>query len=98
MPAWREGAAAPRIAVMNTTAFTGFPREGTQFLAELRSNNNKAWFDAHRQAYDAGLMAPARALVSDLGAQLQARVSPTIHAEPKVNGSIMRINRDIRFS
>ena len=27
-----------------------------------------------------------------------AKISPDIHAEPKVNGSLMRINRDTRFS
>ncbi len=83
---------------MSAFTFAGFPPAGVQFLADLRANNNKAWFDAHRTTYDTDLMGPARALVTDLGVHLQERISPTIHAEPKVNGSIMRINRDIRFS
>ena len=31
-------------------------------------------------------------------AELLASISPAIHAEPRVNGSIVRINRDVRFS
>jgi hypothetical protein len=30
------------------TAFGGFPPETIQFLGELRGNNRKDWFDAHR--------------------------------------------------
>ena len=78
--------------------FEGFPSGGLQFLDELSRNNNKPWFDAHRAEFDEYLMAPARDLVVDLGVQLQERVSPRINVEPRVNGSIMRMNRDVRFS
>lgn len=78
--------------------FTGFPREGLDFLSGLGKHNEKAWFDAHRAGYDDGLMAPGKAFVVDLGDELNARVGPGIHAEPRVNGSIFRINRDTRFS
>jgi len=78
--------------------FEGFPPDGLQFLDELSRNNNKAWFDAHRGDFDEYLMAPAKDLVVDLGMQLQERVSSRINVEPRVNGSIMRMNRDIRFS
>ncbi len=77
--------------------FSGFPREALDFLANLAENNDKSWFDANRTDYEEHLMAPARSCVSALGPRLQALV-PNIHAEPKVNGSIMRINRDTRFS
>ena len=83
---------------MNTGSdFSGFPRAALTFLADLADNNDKAWFEANRAEYDANLLAPARACVTALGPHLQALV-PNIHAEPKVNGSIMRINRDTRFS
>lgn len=77
--------------------FSGFPRAALEFLADLAENNDKAWFQANRAAYEEHLLAPARACVTVLGPRLQALV-PNIHAEPKVNGSIMRINRDTRFS
>lgn len=79
------------------TQFSGFPREALAFLAKLEENNDKAWFDANRAEYEDQLLEPARACVRALGPHLQALV-PNIHAEPKVNGSIMRIHRDTRFS
>ncbi len=42
-------------------------------------------------------MAPARAFVRAAGEALR-EIAPEIVAEPKVNGSIFRINRDTRFS
>jgi uncharacterized protein (TIGR02453 family) len=79
-------------------AFAGFPPAAFAFLRALEEDNSKRTFDAQRAAYDDALMAPARELVADLGEALQARVSPGIHADPRVNGSIFRINRDTRFS
>jgi uncharacterized protein (DUF2461 family) len=35
------------------TTFGGFPPETIQFLRELRGNNRKDWFDAHRADYEA---------------------------------------------
>jgi uncharacterized protein (TIGR02453 family) len=78
-------------------AFEGFPREGLAFLEELARNNDRAWFNAHRDAYEEHVLEPARDLVEALGAELQ-RFAPDVHAEPKVGGSIMRIARDTRFS
>jgi uncharacterized protein (TIGR02453 family) len=78
-------------------AFQGIPRETLTFLAGLSRNNEKAWFDAHREDYERFFMTPARELVMALAEPLRT-LSPSVHAEPKVNGSIMRINRDIRFS
>ena len=81
-----------------TTAFTGFPAAGLEFLAGIARDNTKAYFDANRTAYETGLLEPAKAFVVALGDELHARVSPGIRAEPRVNGSILRINRDTRFS
>lgn len=77
--------------------FDGFGPDTVIFLSELSANNNKAWFDSHRSEYETSYIAPAKAFVGAVGAGLQA-IAPGIHAEPKVNGSIFRINRDIRFS
>jgi uncharacterized protein (TIGR02453 family) len=80
------------------TAFTGFPPEGLAFLEGLARDNTKAYFDAHRTTYESALLEPAKGFVVALGEELHARVSPAIRAEPRVNGSILRINRDTRFS
>jgi uncharacterized protein (DUF2461 family) len=79
------------------TAFGGFPPETIRFLRELRANNHKAWFDAHRGDYEAFWLAPAKAFVVAAGQQL-AELAPGIQAEPRVLGSILRINRDTRFA
>jgi uncharacterized protein (TIGR02453 family) len=74
--------------------FSGFPRKGLRFLRELRENNDKRWFDAHRDTYEQALLEPARDFVEAMGDEL----GPSVHADPRVNGSIFRINRDTRFS
>lgn len=79
--------------------FTGFPAEGFQFLRDLAANNERSWFEAHKEAYLHAVQAPAVALVATLGAQIQARF-PEISYDIRSNGtgSLMRIYRDTRFS
>ena len=79
------------------TQFTGFPEETIGFLAGLRDNNSKSWFEAHRSDYDQYWMAVAKDFVVAAGEAL-LELDPNIEAQPKVNGSIFRINRDTRFS
>src|SRR5919199_1049809 len=81
-----------------TITFAGFPGEGLGLLAGLAENNTREYFDAHRDVYDSALLAPTKAFVVALGEELHARVSPGLRAEPRINGSILRINRDTRFS
>jgi len=64
-------------------------------LAALSANNSKAWFDAHRDHYEATILNPNRAYVQEIGEHLQILV-PTIHAIPKTNHSLFRIYRDAR--
>lgn len=82
---------------MDDTTFTGFPAAGAAFLADLVANNDKAWFDANRSGWDDALLAPAKAFVLAAGARLR-EFAPEVEVEPRVNGSIARINRDVRFS
>ena len=79
------------------TGFDSFPAETLTFLTGIAEHNEKAWFEANRALYEGGYIAPARAFVAALGPRLRA-VSPTVRFDPKVNGSMSRINRDIRFS
>jgi uncharacterized protein (TIGR02453 family) len=82
------------VAVM---AFAGFPKGTVTFLAGLSKHNDKAWFDAHRDDYDACFVEPAKGFVEAVGPKLKA-IDRRVHAEPKINGSIFRINRDVRFA
>jgi uncharacterized protein (TIGR02453 family) len=79
------------------TSFQGFPRETIRFLRDLSRNNEKAWFDAHREDYQEHYVGPALAFIASIGPRLQ-KISPSVTYEPKVNGSLFRINRDVRFS
>jgi uncharacterized protein (TIGR02453 family) len=76
------------------TEFSGFPPGATGFLRDLAAHNDRDWFAAHRSAYDELLLEPARAFVAAAGARLPGGM----HADPRVNGSILRQNRDTRFS
>ncbi len=77
--------------------FSGFGKQTTDFLEALGKNNEKPWFDAHRAEYEEFYLEPAKAFVEAVAAPLRA-ISPTSQAQPRVNGSIFRVNRDIRFS
>jgi uncharacterized protein (TIGR02453 family) len=75
----------------------GMDPAALRFLRDLCDNNTKAWFDAHRDEYENLILEPARDLVIALGEALH-EVGVDVHADPRVNGSIFRINRDTRFS
>lgn len=79
--------------------FNGFPEAGWQFFEQLAENNSKEWFDDHKDDYITYVREPAIAFVEVLGKRLQA-ISQGIRYDTSTNGSgsLMRINRDIRFS
>lgn len=79
--------------------FSGFPQQGLRFLRELEANNNREWFQAHKDEYRNHVLAPAQDLVFSLGERLKA-ISPGIVYDSAANGSgsILRIYRDLRFS
>ena len=79
------------------TTFGGFRPELLEFLRELRGNNSREWFTAHRGEYETLLLEPAREFVVAMADWLP-KLGSDIHAEPKVHGSILAINRDTRFS
>jgi len=41
--------------------FNGFAPESLAFLRDLKADNSKAWFEAHRSDYEQHLLAPLRA-------------------------------------
>jgi uncharacterized protein (TIGR02453 family) len=79
------------------TTFTGFDPAAFGFLRDLQDHNDRAWFHEHEDVYKQHLLEPARAFVVAMGERLAA-LSPGVHADPRVNGSILRIARDTRFS
>lgn len=83
----------------SSNLFTGFPREGIQFLIDLAMNNNREWFNTNKAIFQESIQKPAQDFVIAMGSRLQS-ISPGITFDTRLNGSgsIMRIYRDIRFS
>ncbi len=75
--------------------FSGFSKKTLPFLESIRQNNDKEWFEAHRDEYEKYILEPSRAFVEEFGEHLQA-LEPTINFSPKINKSLFRIYRDTR--
>ena len=74
-----------------------FPQSTIKFLTALSRNNNREWFEKNRVRFDFELLQPSVQFVIDMGEKL-SRISPRINAIPKIDKSIFRIHRDVRFS
>lgn len=69
-----------------------------EYLADLADNNERAWFQDHKDRYEKSLKDPALRFIADAAKPLAA-VSPHMTAIPKAQGgSLFRIYRDTRFS
>lgn len=75
--------------------FNGFSPHSLQFLRDLKTNNNKGWFEEHRSDYEHYLQAPLRALTNDLTLPMLSIDHDLLTSPARV---ISRIHRDIRFS
>jgi uncharacterized protein (TIGR02453 family) len=78
-----------------TVGFKGFPPEALRFLQQLKRNNNREWFLAHKEIYESKVKAPMVELVLALG-QVVQQSAPEFFVHPK--RAVYRIYRDIRFS
>ena len=76
-------------------AFSGFSSGALRFFRQLKRNNSREWFLAHKGIYEKEVKAPMVELVLALGAELQ-KFAPEMVTDPK--RAIYRIYRDIRFS
>lgn len=69
-----------------------------RFLRQLKRNNSREWFQAHKEQYEEHVREPFLALIADLQEPI-ATLSPHYRADPrKMGGSLFRIHRDVRFS
>lgn len=85
------------MVVQKNSNFEGFSAETVFFLKNLKENNNREWFLARKKDYSRKVLQPAAIFVAEMGEMLQ-KISPGVQADPKVNRSICRINRDTRFA
>ena len=74
-----------------------FTAQSMSFLRQLKRNNNRDWFNEHKDVYEETVRTPALQFITDMSDDL-ANISPHFLAHPKkVGGSLMRIHRDVRF-
>lgn len=72
-------------ATSTATQFQGFPKELFTFLEELEVNNNKTYWESHRDVWENSVQEPVQALMSDL----EVDFGPLRTFRPQ---------RDVRFS
>ena len=72
-----------------------FTRKTLTFLRALKRNNDREWFQAHRDDYEMHVKAPMVLVIERLGREFRA-FAPDLMADPKK--SLYRIWRDTRFS
>lgn len=78
--------------------FSCYTPETVAFLAELSLHNSRDWFKANQDRYESLVREPTRALVRAMSPRL-AKISRHLVADDrKVGGSMMRPQRDTRFS
>src|ERR1700675_3835442 len=67
-------------------------------LKEVRANNNRGWFQAHKERYESEVKEPMLRFIADFGERLRT-ISRNFDADPRpMGGSMFRIYRDTRFS
>lgn len=68
------------------------------FLRDLEQNNDREWFKANQDRYEAAVREPALDFINDFAGPL-AKISEHFVADSrKVGGSLFRIQRDTRFA
>ena len=72
-----------------------FTAGALRFFRALERNNDRQWFEAHRDDYEREVREPMRALIDALDVRFM-KFAPEIGGDPK--RSMFRIHRDIRFS
>ena len=76
------------------TASPRFSKDTLSFLARLKRNNRREWFNARKDEYDAVVRQPMLAVLEQLAIDMR-KIAPELNVSPK---SMYRIYRDIRFS
>lgn len=74
-----------------------FPEITVKYLKALSKNNNKEWFEANRERFTFEFLEPAVQFVVDLGEKLSG-IRPELQYFPRIDKSIFRLYRDVRFS
>ncbi len=79
-------------------AFVKFGPQALKFLKDLEKNNDREWFKANQDRYEAHVREPARAFIRAMEPKIEAISEQLVADDRKVGGSLMRVHRDTRFS
>lgn len=71
------------------------PKDALDFLAELQDNNNRKWFTANRERYEASVHMPMKALAAEMIARMK-EIDPEISMDP--HEALFQMGRDTRLS
>jgi uncharacterized protein (TIGR02453 family) len=83
---------------MAGSRYATFAPETLKFLAELKANNNREWFNANKSRYEEDVLDVALRFIQSMQEPLED-IAPHFTAIPKrMGGSLMRVYRDTRFS
>ena len=83
------------VGAAETAPFSGFRPEALQFLADLASNNDRAWFKPRKADHERLINEPFEALCVALASRFEALRLPLLSDPVR---SPFRIHRDVRFS
>lgn len=75
-----------------------FSQKTLKFLTLLTMNNSRDWFESHKSDYENLVREPALELIRDFAPSLKRISSHMVAVDKKVGGSLMRVQRDTRFS
>jgi uncharacterized protein (TIGR02453 family) len=75
-------------------SFRGFADKDAKFFRLLAKNQNKAWFQAHKDELESGYTQPMKVLLSEVAQAIDGSFPHVDLDEPRV----FRIYRDVRFS
>ena len=75
-----------------------FTKQTFSFLSSLADNNTREWFEEHKQDYEDFVREPALDFISDMAEEMPAISKHFLAVPKKVGGSLMRVQRNLRFS
>jgi uncharacterized protein (TIGR02453 family) len=75
-------------------AFEGFADPNAKFFKQLKKNQDRSWFQAHKAEFEEGWQGPMKELLAEVRAGIDRAYQHCDLDEPK----IFRIFRDVRFS
>jgi len=81
----------------NKETLKNFPKNTAFYLRKLSHNNNREWFQANKDIYNSDFLEPLMYFVEEMGNKL-LNLDPEIIAIPRIDKSIFRLHRDVRFS